>query len=555
MAKKIFGSFSVIKDLTSTKADVDNIQIDGNAITSTNSNGDITITPNGTGRVKPHNAYAFAATDGTVNQFQLTNGSGVLSWSDYGIASQNFSGFKAWTGSGNYYSVSGTNFTLLRGGSGFIKNVAVTWAGSQTVSSLSAGSCHFIYVDSTGTIGSTTTRNLALFTDNIVLFEALVDSAGTANVIVVCENHPFSFPSAVSEWAHDVIGPVIENTNNGANIVLNGTKGIQINGEDYLEDHGLDTTIPDSAGAAVTFSFMYTNAAGKWVRNSTGTTFASSYNSAGTITALTAGKFGVYRLYVSKSDLNNSTPTYYAVYHTAQFDTQGQATTAISNGTIAQATAEFYKLEVAQLGYIVKRQSTDAITSVIISKSTAKTTTSTTGTNNAALVLTNTTAFDGWLSSADTSVQASLDTLDDKFTNTNARIFTLQGIASGYTSSSNIQKQASVQTTNNSATDLVQVVMAAGQMLTLEARVNGFKSDYSSCIGARIFATFRRSTAGNVTVVGTSIIDICEDPAGTDVTVIADTANQEATIQITGIAGETWNWVCTYQYHLTLSNT
>jgi hypothetical protein len=46
-----------------TQLDTDNIRIDGNAITSTNTNGDITLTPNGTGKLVLNNVYINGTSD------------------------------------------------------------------------------------------------------------------------------------------------------------------------------------------------------------------------------------------------------------------------------------------------------------------------------------------------------------------------------------------------------------------------------------------------------------------------------------------------------------
>jgi hypothetical protein len=194
---------------------------------------------------------------------------------------------------------------------------------------------------------------------------------------------------------------------------LNGTQKIQINGADVLADHGLDTTIPDSAGVGVSWYKYFTNAGGKWCLYSTTDTFSGTYNAAGTPTALTAGRFAVYTLYCSKDNLNTTTPFYFAVLNTAQFTNLTAANTAISNGTIARATNELASLEIAQLGYIVFSQSSNSIVQVTISKATLKQTLSTGGTNTAALVNTVTTNFDGILSAADTNVQAALETIDE----------------------------------------------------------------------------------------------------------------------------------------------
>lgn len=324
----------------------------------------------------------------------------------------NWTGHESWTGAGAYYSVVGTDFTLLRGGTGYVKTTPVTWSGGQTIAGLVAGDTYYIYVNSSGIIGSTSSRTLSLFENNIVLFEVLVDSTPvTPVVIVVREDHPISVQSDISEWAHIALGPLIANINNGANIVKNGATGIQINGADYLLDHGLTTTIPDSAAAAVTWNFMYTNAAGKWVRYLNQQAFPSVYNAAGTPTALTGGNRGVWRLYVSKDDITTSTPKYFAVMHTAQYANITLARNAINAG-ISSATNELYNLELAQLGYVIF--SSAAIEEVQISKSVARFFPAGGGaTSTANLISTNTTNFNGWLSTTQTNVQTALDELDE----------------------------------------------------------------------------------------------------------------------------------------------
>lgn len=333
-------------------------------------------------------------------------------WSE-NISRLKFTGFYSWAAAGPYFddTTLGT-FKLLVGGTGYIKGQRVTWV-AQDYTGMTAGNCYFIYIDSTGTIGAATSHSDALYEDYIVLFECLRDSTTVNNQLTVCENHPYSFPSSPSNYLHDVVGPVIQNNQGGANITLQGTQGIQIVGADVLSDHGIDTTIPDSGGAAVTFYKYYTNGAGKWARQNATTTFTGFYNNAGTATALSAGSFGVYRLYVSKQSLNASTPTYFAILHTAQFNTINQARNAITAGTPAQPTNELALMELCQLGYIIYSQAATAIVEVTISKSTLRSTLSSGGTNVASLVTVSTTNFDGILSSTDTTVQQCFDTLDE----------------------------------------------------------------------------------------------------------------------------------------------
>ena len=58
---------------------VDNININGNAITSTDSNGNITITPHGSGKVVL-DGLSHPTSDGTNGQFLKTDGSGNLTF-------------------------------------------------------------------------------------------------------------------------------------------------------------------------------------------------------------------------------------------------------------------------------------------------------------------------------------------------------------------------------------------------------------------------------------------------------------------------------------------
>ena len=333
------------------------------------------------------------------------------------ILRMDMSGFYSWAAAGPYFDATtlGT-FQLLVGGTGYIRGKLVTWV-AQNIAGMTSGATWYIYIDSTGTIGKTATRTDILFMDNIVLFECLYDETPvTKQQHVVKENHAYNYQVSVSNYLHNTAGIVIENTNNGANITVVPAANVKISiaGADSLDDHGLLTTIPDSGGAGVIFKKFYTTAGGKWAVQNTSDTFAGYYNNAGTPTALPGGKFAIYTLYVGKDSLNATTPTYYAVLDTVYYGSGAAANTAISNGTPAKATGELASIELAQLGYVVFRESTAQISQVTISKSTLRSTISTGGSSGtAALVNTVTTNFDGILSGADTNVQAALETIDD----------------------------------------------------------------------------------------------------------------------------------------------
>lgn len=59
---------------------VDNVQINGNTIGTTDTNGNLILNPNGTGKVSIASAYTLPRTDGSAGQALITNGSGTVSF-------------------------------------------------------------------------------------------------------------------------------------------------------------------------------------------------------------------------------------------------------------------------------------------------------------------------------------------------------------------------------------------------------------------------------------------------------------------------------------------
>lgn len=338
------------------------------------------------------------------------------------------SGFESWTGVGNYYSIAANALTLLRGGTGFIQGKRISWVAPQTTTTFTAYSCHWIYIDATGTLGMATTLSDALYANNILLFEVHYD--GT-NYEVVVENHPVSFDTDSQRYLHKNVGTIISPTLGsqvvGANLtkITSGGGGavtdrqLKMVGAASVNDHGLETVIPDSAGVAITWSFYYTDALGRWVEYTLGAgqTFPMVWNNAGTITALnTSGvnSHAVIRCYAIKAEPNSNLPTYIGVIDTTAYSNLGTATAAITADAVAYATGTLFGLEPAQLGLATLNNNVagGTIDSVVIAKDTLRSATSSGGTNSAALVTTNTSGFGNNLSAADTTVQAALDTLD-----------------------------------------------------------------------------------------------------------------------------------------------
>ncbi|NOQ50353.1 MAG: hypothetical protein GQ557_01640, partial [Mycoplasmataceae bacterium] len=319
-------------------------------------------------------------------------------------------GFVNWDSGSVFYddSVLG-EFTLILGGVGMILGENITWLPNQTVTGLLEGVCYYIFIDSSGILNKTTSP-IDLFKNNIVLFECFRDSSSpTNNQITVKENHNANVNYNVSKILHDTIGIVIHGS--GANIALNGTLKVQINGSAILEDHGLETTIPDSLGAGVFFNLVYLNSSNKWVTYKYTDTFEDVYNNAGVITTLPLQKYVIYTLYVSKDDLNSTNPRYFAIIDSQFYISLVQCQNAVTEGLNQQQTENLSVLELAQLGHIVFK---DDIEYVNIAKSTTNASISQSGpvSNLASGISTDTTNFDTILSASDTNVQLALNTIN-----------------------------------------------------------------------------------------------------------------------------------------------
>jgi hypothetical protein len=363
------------------------------------------------------NPHQVTATQVTASTIEVSDSTTVqLLLNDIGLSmyNQKFSGFVSWYGTGDYWQVTGGAIELLRGGEGYIYGRRVIWSAPQTTAVLAANTECYVYIDRNGVIQTTDDQPTAF--NAIPLFEVLYD--GT-NYTVVKENHSYTFPTRASEYIHNNIGIIIRNAAGGANIDKLGTttgadvadRQVELLGADVLEDHGLETTIPDSTGAAITINYYYTDGSGKWIRYDSTTEVPMFYNNAGTPTALTTNYYGNYRLYVTKDNLNSTTPVYIGVMDDGNYANAILASNAITAG-MPKATNELAGLELAQLGYITVRNATGGyITVVDVEKSTLNGETTGSGASNiAALISTN--AFDGILSGA-LNVQVALDIIDN----------------------------------------------------------------------------------------------------------------------------------------------
>ena len=140
---------------------VDNIDINGNTISSTDTNGTITITPHGTGDIIL-DGQKWPQADGSANYLLKTNGSGQLSWvanlaedwatkTDGTVASSEYSA-KA-------YAIGGTGVTDASG-----KGSAKEWATNaedDTVDTSEYSAKHYSIKASASSSTATTSKNAA----------------------------------------------------------------------------------------------------------------------------------------------------------------------------------------------------------------------------------------------------------------------------------------------------------------------------------------------------------------------------------------------------------
>ena len=130
---------------------------------------------------------------------------------------------------------------------------------------------------------------------------------------------------------------------------------------------------------------------------------------------------------------------------------------------------------------------------------------------------------------------------------------TFDGISTGYSDSQWHLRQEELQTTDATPTALVSIALVEGEMITINATINGFQSDFTDACGATCVMTCYRPTGGNVTQVGEEIINV----NSTSTAVISADVNvgtQSMIIYAAGVAAETWNWVSTHQYMFTKTN-
>ncbi len=330
-------------------------------------------------------------------------------------------GFIQWSSVGtNYFSYNtGTRvFTLNKRLAGEVKSAPVIAPSAQTVT-LTNFADNYIYVTSEGVLTRSATGT-GLYSDNIVLFELYSD--GT-NYICKKENHPVSVNEGISTEFHKLIGTLLEN-NGGGNITLLSGVGrtIKMVGDTVAHDHGLTTTVPDSAGAALSFTSLYTGASGMVIDGTGITAIPSKWQNTATTVANAANNDRiVVRVGLIMDNLNSSSPQYVYSYHNAVYANNSAAASAIATDIAGTATIAAFPsgttaLEILQLGYATIQADGaggGTLVAVTIAKQVATASKASGGASSAGNTITDISLFDKILSSNETNVQLALNKIDE----------------------------------------------------------------------------------------------------------------------------------------------
>jgi len=135
--------------------------------------------------------------------------------------------------------------------------------------------------------------------------------------------------------------------------------------------------------------------------------------------------------------------------------------------------------------------------------------------------------------------------------------FEIHAVSSGFSGSEHVTKQAGVQTVDDTVTNIATIALSDGEMIQVEAKVNGFASDFNSGISIVMWAAFRKN-GGTVTQIGllATVLDSADDTGGSAADIVVNgTSGVKITVQGPTVSPDvTVNWVTTYSFFKTLTN-
>jgi len=124
----------------------------------------------------------------------------------------------------------------------------------------------------------------------------------------------------------------------------------------------------------------------------------------------------------------------------------------------------------------------------------------------------------------------------------------------GYSDSIYVRSQKFLTTGGAVATAIASVVLNEEEAITLKGQIIGSNVAHTDITGGTFMICARRTTAGNVTQVGTTTVDIKADSTAT-FTCDVDIGTQTVRVMVTGIAATSYNWTTTFEYQKMLTSS
>jgi hypothetical protein len=264
-----------------TELQVDNININGNSITSTDVGGNIVITPNTVGSIVL-DGLNWPQVDGTSNQALVTNGAGQLSWASFGAS---------YTPSA-LTEIDDANVTMTLGGT---PNTALLQAVSMTLGwtgqlSIARGGTNNAVLGANGTLaqsdGTKYTFTTATYPSTATATGTILRADGT-NWVATTATYPATttINQILYSSANNVIGEIT--TANSATLVTSSTgvpafTGSMTNGQLVIGSTGATPVVGSITGAG---SITVTPGAG---------TIQISSSAGGVVNAGTANELAYY---------------------------------------------------------------------------------------------------------------------------------------------------------------------------------------------------------------------------------------------------------------------